>query len=172
MNSIVLVTYATRTGSTEEVARAIADVLREHDLTAELQPATEVQTLEGFGAVVLVAPLYMGQLHKDARRFLSVHRPDLMKLPVALFVPGPVQDVEKDWAGARQQLDQELAKLPWLTPVARHVIGGKFDPAKLGFPFNLIPPLKKIPANDLRDWKAIRSLAADLAATLQPVLHP
>jgi menaquinone-dependent protoporphyrinogen oxidase len=88
-----------------------------------------------------------------------------MKVPVALFVPGPVQTVEKDWTGARKQLDKELAKFPWLSPVAQHIVGGKFDPAKMGFPFNLIPALRKMPASDVRDWTAIRGLASGLAVT-------
>jgi menaquinone-dependent protoporphyrinogen oxidase len=92
-----------------------------------------------------------------------------MKVPVALFVPGPVQKDEKDWIGARQQLDKELAKFLWLSPIARHIVGGKFDPAKLSFPFNLIPALRKMPASDVRDWPAIRSLAGELATTMQGV---
>jgi menaquinone-dependent protoporphyrinogen oxidase len=167
MEPVILVTYATRTGSTEEVARTVAETLREHGLTVEVHPAADVHSLDPYSAVVLGAPLYMGRLLKDARKFLSAHRTALMKIPIALFVLGPVQAVEKDWTGARQQLDKELAKFSWLSPVARQIVGGKFDPAKLGFPFSLI--LKKLPAGDVRDWTAIRAFASDLAARWQPV---
>ena len=34
----------------------------------------EVRTLDGYGAVVLGAPLYMFRWHKDAMRFVSRHR--------------------------------------------------------------------------------------------------
>jgi len=165
MEPVVLVTYATRSGSTDEVARTVAGVLREAGLAVEVQPVRSVHDIERYGAVVLGAPLYMTRLHKDARRFLSAHRGALMKVPVALFVPGPVQTVEKDWTGARNQLDKELAQFPWLSPVAQHIVGGKFDPAKMGFPFNLIPALRKMPASDVRDWTAIRGLASGLAVT-------
>lgn len=171
MEPVVLVTYATRAGSTEEVARTVADVLREGGVTVEFKPAKDVHAIGQYGAVVLAAALYMGRLHKDARQFLSEHRATLMKVPVALFVLGPVQKVEKDWTGARQQLDKELAKFPWLSPVAQHIVGGKFDPATLGFPFKLIPPLRKMPVSDVRDWTAIRAGASELAAMFQPALH-
>lgn len=171
MESKVLVAYATRMGSTEEVARVVAELLRENGLAVEVQPARVASSLEQYSAVVLAAPLYMGRLHKDARCFLAANRNALMKLPVALFVLGPVSSAEKDWRGARQQLDKEFAKLPWLTPVAQQVVGGKFDPAKLGFPFNLIPALKKMPASDARDWAAIKDYARDIAARFQPVLQ-
>lgn len=60
--------------------------------------------------------------------------------------------------------------LPWFSPVAKRIVGGKFDPAKLGFPFNLIPALKKLPSSDIRDWTAIRDYANDFAARFQSAL--
>ena len=168
MEPIVLVTYATRYGSTEAVAESIAETLRDTGVAVEIQPAREVRFLDRYRAVVLGVPLYMSRFHKDARRFLSTYRSALEKVPVALFVLGPVQKDEKDWIGAREQLKKELLKFPWLTPVSLEVLGGKFDPAKLGFPFSLFPPLRKLPAGDARDWTAIRAWASDLALKLQP----
>jgi menaquinone-dependent protoporphyrinogen oxidase len=171
MEPIVLVTYATRMGSTEELALAVADALREDSLAVEVQPVKDVHSLQRYSAVVLTAPLYMFRLHKDARDFLSSHRSELIKVPVALFVPGPVHEDEKEWTGAREQLDKELARFPWLAPFAQHIVGGKFDPAKLVFPFNLIPPLKKMPSGDVRDWSEIRAQVKDFAAIARPALH-
>jgi len=81
MTAFVLVTYTTRYGSTQEVAEAIASTLREHGLKVEVQPAPEVRTLEGYGAVVLGAALYAGQWHRDARSFLKRHRTALSERP-------------------------------------------------------------------------------------------
>lgn len=122
------------------------------------------------GAVVLGAPLYMFHLHKDALRFLSHHQKALTGgLPIAVFAGGPFGSGDgNEWQEVRKQLDQELAKFPWLRPVATEVIGGKFDPATLHFPWNLIPALRRMPPSDLRDWEAIRSWASTLAAQLQP----
>jgi menaquinone-dependent protoporphyrinogen oxidase len=167
MSTSILVGYATRFGSTKEVAEAIVATLREGGVSVDLQPARDVRTIEGYGAVVLGAPLYMFRWHKDAKSFLSRHRQALMGRPVAVFALGPVQAEAKEWQDARDQLDKELAKFPWLAPAAIEVFGGKWDPAKLGFPFNLMPALKKIPASDVRDWTAIRAWAEGLAATLQ-----
>ena len=66
------------------------------------------------------------------------------------------------------QLDKELLKFPWFTPVAIEIFGGKFDPATLSFPYNLLPALKQMPPSDARDWTAIRAWALGLAAQLQP----
>ncbi len=167
MESVVLVGYATKAGSTKEVAEVVAEVLRGEGLSVELKPLKDVAGLERYDAVVLAAALYMGRLHGDARRFLTMQRTALMKVPVALFVPGPVDNQEKDWDGARQQLDMQLVKFPWLTPVATNVVGGRFDPGKLGFPFNLT--LRKMPAKDVRDWEEIRKMAREVAGKLMLV---
>jgi menaquinone-dependent protoporphyrinogen oxidase len=170
MSATVLDAYASRSGSTQEVAEAIAATLREGGLAVDLQPAREVRTLEGYRAVVLGAPLYMFHWHKDALHFLSRHRAALTQRPVAIFALGPFHTDEKEFQGAREQLDKELAKFPWLTAAAIEIIGGKFDPQKLTFPYNLIPALKNMPASDVRDWAAIRAWASSLVTMFQPAL--
>ena len=172
MQKKILIAYATRTGSTQEVAEAVAVTLRESGLEVDIQPMRNVRTLKGYGAVVLGAPLYMFHWHKDALSFLSRYREVLTDgLPVAIFASGPfAKGDEKEWQEVRKQLDQELAKFAWLRPIAVEIVGGKFDPAKLSFPLNLMPALKQMPASDLRDWTVIRAWASNLAAKLQSAL--
>jgi menaquinone-dependent protoporphyrinogen oxidase len=170
MSGSVLVGYATRYGSTREVAEAVAATLREGGLAVDIQAMREVSTLAGHRAIVLGAPLYMFRWHKDALRFLSRHRQALAERPVAVFALGPTHDPydEKEWQGSRAQLDKELEKYPWLAPVAREMFGGKYDPEKLPFPINLLAG--KEPASDLRDWTAIRAWASNLAVKIEPGL--
>jgi len=52
MSSCVLVGYATRYGSTQEVAEAVAATLRESGLKVDIQPMRQVRTLEGYRGVV------------------------------------------------------------------------------------------------------------------------
>jgi len=139
----------------------------------ELLPAREVRTLEGHEALVLGAPLYTAFWHKDAARCLSRHRDALAGMPVAIFALGPLHNTGQEWQGARDELDQAMAKFPWLTPVALEVFGGRYDPALLRFPDSLFAklpasPLKQMPATDLRDWIAIRAWGSCLAAKFQP----
>ena len=69
MSAPVLVAYATRYGSTQEAAEAVAATLRERGLEAEVRPAREVRSLDGYNAVVLGAPLYMFPLAQGRARF-------------------------------------------------------------------------------------------------------
>jgi len=173
MANQILVTYATRYGSTQEVAEAIAATLREGRLEVDIQPMRNVQTLQGYSAVVLGAPLYIGRWHKDAHDFLSAHREALVLRSVAIFALGPIGTDEKEMQGSRAQLDHELAKYPWLKPAALEVFVGRYDPAKLSFTHRLLTvvpasPLHGLAAADHRDWDAIRAWAGKLPGQLQP----
>lgn len=167
MEPKILVSYATRLGSTRETAEFIADVLQKEGLDVVLEPMAEVGSLDPYRAVVLLAALYIGRLHRDARTFLAKHRHALEQRPVVLFVPGPVDGLKKSWDGARAQLKGKLSHYPWLQPVACHVIGGTWDPATMSYPWKLV--LNKVPASDARDWDSIGALAREVAGMLQPV---
>ncbi len=166
MADSILVGYATRYGSTQGVAEAVATALREAGQQVDLQPLRGVRTLEGVRAVVMGAPLYVFHWHRDAKSFLSRHRRALAERPVVVFALGPFHDKEEEWQEVRKELDKELANFPWLTPLDIKIVGGKFDPAALRFPHNLIPALKQMPPTDIRDWAAIRDWATGLVEKL------
>lgn len=162
MTAPMLVTWATRTGSTAEVAQHIAAVLRERDVLVDSRPIPEMRSLQKYGAIVLGAPLYIGRLHRDARHFLSAFQKELSARPVALFVLGPTHPDEGEFVAARNQLRKELAKFPWFAPVLQQIFGGRWDPAKLGFPLNWLPVVRGSEVSDARDWAAIRAWADSL----------
>jgi menaquinone-dependent protoporphyrinogen oxidase len=107
--------------------------------------------------------------HKDALGFLSRHRAALVERPVAIFALGPFHAKAEEFQEALRELDKELLKFPWLTPVVIEIFGGKFDPNQLSFPYNLLPALKNMPASDVRDWAAIRAWASGLVDKFEPV---
>jgi len=160
MTPTVLVAYATKHGSTREVAEAIAERLEAHGIAAFTRPASDVGSLEGYEGVVLGGAIYMGRLHADARDFLRRHRSSLEVLPVAVFALGPRTLAEEDVASSRSQLDAALAKEPTLHPLATAVFGGVFHPAQHHFPLN------RMEESDVRDWDAIRAWGDDVAASI------
>jgi menaquinone-dependent protoporphyrinogen oxidase len=164
----ILVAYATRYGSTKEIAEAIAAELRSAGLEVEIRSLREVKSLGGYRAIVMGAALYMYKWHKDAVRFLERHQNELIGKRVAVFAPGPINDVEKEWSEARGQLDKELERFPWFRPMDVKLFGGRFDPETLKFPWNLVPGLNRLPANDIRDWPAIRAWGRELADRFRP----
>jgi menaquinone-dependent protoporphyrinogen oxidase len=166
----ILLAYATRYGSTQEVAETITAALREAGFEVDIQPMQEVRMLDNYDAVVLGAAIYNTRWHPDAHHFLSQHQETLRQRPVAIFALGPLSTSDAAMLRSRRQLDRELEKYPWLKPVALEMFVGKLDPSKLGFLGRLVST-----ASDHRDWDAIRSWANALPAQLQHnemLLHP
>lgn len=162
----VLVAYATKYGSTREVAERIGEILRSEGHAVDVTPADKVADLGSYSAVVLGAPLYIGKMLKDATAFLERHCVALEQLPVALFALGPV-NVSDDMAEARKQFGPILEKMEWFKPVTVEMFVGKFDPAALRGLDKLVTkpkasPLYRVPAKDERDWSAIERWAASL----------
>jgi menaquinone-dependent protoporphyrinogen oxidase len=155
----ILVAYASRHGSTREVAEAVAETLRSHGLSVSVMPAAQVAHLRGYAGVVLGGALYTGRLHKDARRFLARHRDALEGRTFAVFALGPRTLEPDDVAGSRAQLMRALASAP--PPVSVAVFGGVVKPEELRFPFN------RMPASDARDPDAITAWADEIAGRVQ-----
>ena len=158
----ILLAYATRYGSTQEVAETITAALRELGLEVDIQPMPEVKALDHYAAIVVGAAIYNTKWHPDAHQFLSQHQETLRQRPVAIFALGPLSKGDAAMVRSRRQLDKELEKYPWLKPVAVGMFVGKMDPAKLGFFERLTST-----ASDHRDWEAIRAWVNALPAQLQ-----
>ncbi len=158
----ILLAYATRYGSTQEVAETITTALRQAGLKVDIQPMREVKTLDDYDAVVLGAAIYSTKWHPDAHQFLSQHQEALRQRLVVIFALGPLSNSDTAMRNSRRQLDKELAKYPWLKPVAVEMFAGKYDPSKPGLGFFE----RLLPARDRRDWDAIRAWANALPAQL------
>jgi menaquinone-dependent protoporphyrinogen oxidase len=166
----VLVAYGTRYGSTREVAEAVAATLGGQGADSDVRQAKEVRSLDGYDAVVLGTPLYMGALHKDVRALLERHRAALEATPFAVFALGPIK-ADDGLDGSREQLFSALAKLPLPTPAATAVFVGAYDPARLGFKDKMIAALPASPlhgetAHDDRDWEAVGAWSGKLVELL------
>jgi menaquinone-dependent protoporphyrinogen oxidase len=159
----VLVAYASKHGTTREVAQSIATMLGEHGLAVEIEEAGRVRDIARFEAVVVGGGLYMGKWHADARGLLKRHRAELAGKRLAVFGMGPDSLEEAKVAESRKQLDRALADTPELEPIAVTIFGGALEPASWRFPFN------RLPAFDARDWDAIQAWADELVAKLSPV---
>jgi menaquinone-dependent protoporphyrinogen oxidase len=77
-------------GGTAGLAEMIGEALRRYGVPARVRPARSVRSLAGYDAVIVGSALYHGRWHRDARRFVTRHRQELLTLPVWLFSSGPL----------------------------------------------------------------------------------
>ena len=152
----VLITYASKYGSVEAVARYVAALLRDEGATCDVVAARDAVDLEGYDLVVLGTGLYMGRPHRDARRFLHNHHAALAHQPFAVFALGPLSNEPEEKEKVRPQLEHALDHYPELAPAVIAIFGGVIDHERLSFPFN------HMPEGDHRDWDEIRRFALSL----------
>ena len=91
-----LVAYASKRGSTAEIAEAVAMTLREAKLSVDCVPVDQVGDLAPYDAVVLGSAVYMKRWRGDAKHFLRKHGKALASLPFWVFSSGPVGDPADD----------------------------------------------------------------------------
>ncbi len=158
----VLVTVASRHGSTWEIGEAIGRTLRDHGLEADVLRPEEVATLDGYRAVVAGSAVYLGRWLDSARQLVKKHADTLATLPVWLFSSGPV--------GAPLRPAEEPAEAAALMSAtgaqSHRLFPGKLDRHTLGLAEKTVTIALRAPDGDFRDWPAVHDWAADIASTL------
>jgi menaquinone-dependent protoporphyrinogen oxidase len=168
VNDRVLVAYATKHGTTAEIAEKIGQTLREAGLPADVLPVNRVGDLTPYKAVVLGSAVYVGQWRKEAIAFLKANEKALAGLPVWLFSTGPTGkgdpvELTKGWRFPKAL--QPIADR--IQPRDIAVFHGALDQKKLSQIEKWMIKKVKAPLGDFRDWNAITSWAAVIADTLK-----
>ena len=159
----VLVTTASKHGSTTEIGEAIAATLERNGHTVETRAAGRVQSIGQFDAVVIGAAVYAGRWIKDAHRFVDRFEAELAGRPLWLFSSGPTGAPPKPEPGDVVDLDDVIERLQ---PRASVVFAGKLDAGVLSFAERAIIRAVRAEEGDFRDWDAIRDWALQIASDL------
>jgi menaquinone-dependent protoporphyrinogen oxidase len=163
----VLVAYASKHGSTAEIAEAIAAALRQSGLSVDCTVAGEVKTLEPYDAVVLGSAVYIKRWRGDAKHFLRKHHDGLSQRPFWVFSSGPVGEpkgeVDLAWLEPPRIVDQ----VERIGARGHVVFGGRMPtnprgPAQRAMVANCPPEYR-----DRRDWDEIRAWATSVASELR-----
>jgi menaquinone-dependent protoporphyrinogen oxidase len=161
----VLVAYATRGGSTAEIAEWIGDELRTAGLSADVRPAAEVSDVTAYDAVVLGAAVYAAGWHNDARRFAHQFADAIRPRPVWLFSSGPLDTSAEE---------TDLAPVPQAAVAVRslsargHItFGGKLSEEAHGWlGFIAKRMTKEGHGGDFRNPQRVRGWARGIAAEI------
>jgi menaquinone-dependent protoporphyrinogen oxidase len=171
MNNRILVTYASRMGSTAEIAEAIGKSLSQNDMNVDVLPMQDVKDITAYSAVVVGSAIRQAKWLPEAMQFIQDHRAELARKRVATFTVCITL--------AMSNSDQyRQAVREWIAPVRTHVkpiseglFAGMLNFTKLPFSFDtlkfrLVVALGIFPKDDRRDWKAIHDWAESLCPRL------
>ena len=163
MSKRILVTYATRAGSTVEVAAAIGEVIAARGFDVDVKPIKEKPSPDGYQAVLVGSAIRMGNWLPEAIEFVKVNQEALNQMPIALFTVHMLNRDDDEESRANR-----LAYLKDVRPLfdaAEEVFfAGKFDMSRLSFLDRMISKAVKAVDEDCRDWDRIRGWAQTVFA--------
>lgn len=169
----VLVVVASRHGSTDEIAAALARAIADSDAgrTAGLStvpvPADQRPDPAAFDAVVLGSAVYAGRWLEPAREYAARHVDVLRRRPVWLFSSGPIGDPPFPPDEA-----YDVAALRSLTGAKDHrTFPGRLDKTRLSFGERAMVTAMRAPLGDFRDWDAVRRWGAEIADQIADISH-
>lgn len=161
----ILIAYATRHGSTAEIAEAIGKELKAAGHSVEVKEMKTVTSVEGYTAIVIGAPMYMAK-YIEAKKFVDRFREKIAGLPVAAFAVG-LAAVSKDPRLIDETKNALQGSLDPIQPVAATLFAGRLEPAKISFiTRKMVEHFGKVPAADYRDWDAIATWGREVAGKL------
>jgi menaquinone-dependent protoporphyrinogen oxidase len=159
----VLVTAASKHGSTEMIAHEVVRGLRDRDLEADFSWPDEVASLQGYDAVIIGSAIYNGHWMKPATTFIASHHAELLERQVWLFSSGPVGALPADDPAA--ELTADLAAK--LQARGHESFPGLLDHTRLGRLERTMVKLVHAEDGDFRDWDAVQAWTKSVAQSLQ-----
>jgi menaquinone-dependent protoporphyrinogen oxidase len=172
MNDKILVTYASRSGSTAEAAELIGKTLTECGATVDVLDMNAVKDLTPYRAVIAGSAIRVAKWLPEAMKFLNTHRAALNQKPFAAFmvcITLAMKDGEKYRAGVSDWMDPVRSIV---RPVSVGFFAGILNFKKLplfpdGVKMRLPVMMGIFPGGDNRDKEAVRSWARDVYPKLR-----
>lgn len=162
-----LVGYATRHGSTREIAERIATTLVEHGGTVELRTLDQVGDVHPYDAVVIGSAVYSGRWLAEATAFVRRQLPALAQRPVWMFSVGRLPE-QGGLLGSFTRPDaRELAECrARLHPRDHRFFGGAVLPERLSMVQRMVFRAAGGRYGDFRDWDEVDAWADEIARKL------
>lgn len=161
MSKRILIAYASRAGSTAEVAEKIGEVLKSLDFDVEVKNVKEVTSISQYDSIIIGSAVRMFKLLPETIRFANKFKEEMKNKPVAYFIVCLMmqEDTEESRTRAKEYL-KPLLKIK--EPISMGLFGGKMDYSRLSFIWRILFK-GKIPEGDFRNWEKITDWANNLS---------
>ena len=163
----VLVAYATRFGSTREIASAVVHELNAGGLSAQAVETGSGLVTDDYDAFVIGSPLYGGTWLSSAGIFAAIMAERINGKPVALFSVGTlILKNPKRGRGEHTEFIEALVDFTrssvGLNVVSDALFPGYFDRANLPWMLRIVDRFVPTPQGDHRNWPEIQQWARSL----------
>ncbi len=156
----ILIAYASRLGSTAEVAQTIAD-----EIGAVARWIGDIDSLAGYDAVIIGSAIRYDKWLPEATDFVKTHYSTLQTMPVAMFLTCLTLSHQSPMAlqQATRYADSIATTLPHVHTADIGQFAGVLDYSKMSCRARLLARLVfaflRVPEGDYRDWQTIRAWA-------------
>ncbi|MFX1283785.1 MAG: flavodoxin domain-containing protein [Promethearchaeota archaeon] len=174
----MLIVFASRFGSTDEIAHEIAEELEKNEITTlvlNLKDGENIPSLDEFDGILVGSGVKMGRWTKEAFKFLKQNQEPLNTKILGLFVSSGEAANPKTRDGAREKYLEKIMEKTGVKADMVEAFGGVFDlSSSSNYSFlekKIIQRLAKTveggiimqdgKVNDFRNWQLIRNWATD-----------
>jgi len=161
MGNRVLIAYATRAGSTVEVAAAIGENMNQQGFVVDVKPMKEEPNLQDYQAAILGSAIRMGSWLPEAVRYIEDNQQALRAMPVALFTVHMLNSGEDETSQTNRLAYLDKVR-PFLNQPEEVYFEGVMDFSRLSLADRLISKMVKAVEADKRDWGKIRNWVPEI----------
>jgi menaquinone-dependent protoporphyrinogen oxidase len=158
MSKKILIAYATKSGTTGEIAEEIGRVVREKGFEVDVFPIKGIVDVAQYDAIVVGSGVRIGKIYSEVIDFVKVNRHDLKNIPMAYFVDclTLLVNINKKKIEAERYLDP-LKKL--IVPKTVGLFAGRLVGSKIPLHLKVMLKLMRVKEGDFRKWDVIRDWA-------------
>jgi menaquinone-dependent protoporphyrinogen oxidase len=160
----VLVAYASKYGSTQEIAETIGRELRGRGLETDVRSIGGIEDIAGYDAVVLGSAVYVGRWLSNARAFVKEHVGELADRPTWLFSSGPIGQPPRPTDDDAVQVDEIVEAIG---AKEHRLFPGRLDRRMLNRREWAVVFALRVKEGDYRDEGEVSAWAREIAASLE-----
>jgi len=171
MNHRILITYASRTGSTIGVAEAIAKILNENGASVDIFRIQDVHDISPYRSIVIGSAIQNRQWLPEATQFIKANQAALKKIPFAAFLVCMTLAMPNGEKYRPGIIEWQAPVRRLVKPVSEGQFAGALDIRKIPsfsdrLKFRLSVAMGVWKEGDHRNWDAINTWAKEITPLL------
>ncbi|OJX37982.1 MAG: hypothetical protein BGO78_08040 [Chloroflexi bacterium 44-23] len=156
-----LIAYASKTGSTQEIANYMGHMLQEKGQEVVILPVKSVADISQYNSIILGSAIRIGKLLPEAMAFVENNLAELKKKKFGVFIV--CMTLNEDTMENRKIVSDYLNPLrAIIKPDSEGFFAGKIDFRRLKLLEKLIVKALKVPEGDYRKWDQIDAWSGNL----------